>query len=212
MCSSTQRTALILSAKTISELGILTPCLEKYKVSGVSGGLSYCGYDIALKQSLEISSGGFVLGSSVERFKMPLDVVGTQHDKSTWARKGIAVQATVVEPGWEGWLTIEISNHGPTTVEIPAGTPIAQILFHKIDVATEGYSGKYQNQKDAPQEAILDQETDLSRPSDSGTTGAGRASTQFELYMAYLSGVATVPGSSRGTADHSPYETEFKRN
>ncbi|MCI0527589.1 MAG: hypothetical protein L0Y56_09125 [Nitrospira sp.] len=141
---------MILLPETIRSLEILTPCLEKYKLNGVSGGLSHCGYDIATKQELVVPQGGFTLASSVERFKMPLDVVGTQHDKSSWARRGIATQATVLEPGWEGYLTLEISNHGPHVIIIPAGTPIAQILFHRIEGAAKGYTGKYQNQIDGP--------------------------------------------------------------
>ena len=147
---------MILSAKTISELKILDPCLEKYKFNGVSGGLSYAGYDIALDQYLVIPAGRFMLGSSIEYFNMPRHVVGFQHDKSTWARKGLAVQATVVEPGWKGYLTIEISNHGDYDIGLEKGTPIAQIVFHYIDQESPGYEGKYQNQKRGPQEAIFE--------------------------------------------------------
>lgn len=141
---------MILLPETIRQLKILTPCLVKYKVNGVSGGLSHCGYDIAIKQTVLIPSGGFVLASSLERFTLPLDVVGTQHDKSSWARRGIATQATVLEPGWEGWLTLELSNHGPEDVLIQEGTPIAQILFHRIEGLADGYQGKYQNQINQP--------------------------------------------------------------
>ena len=141
---------MILLPETIRQLNILTPCLEKYKVNGVSGGLSHCGYDIAVNQSVTIAPGGFVLASSVELFTMPRHIVGTQHDKSSWARRGIATQATVLEPGWEGWLTIEISNHGPEVVTIPIGTPIAQILFHRIEGMADGYQGKYQKQANNP--------------------------------------------------------------
>lgn len=147
---------MILSAHNIKLLNILDPCLEKYVFEGVSGGLSHCGYDIAIDQSIIVPSHGFVLASSRERFTMPKNIVGTQHDKSTWARMGMAVQSTVIEPGWEGYLTIEISNHGPKQIVLFRGTPVAQILFHVIDQSVNGYKGKYQGQGPNPQEAIFE--------------------------------------------------------
>ena len=147
---------MILLPETIRALKILDPCREQYRCNGVSGGLSYCGYDIAIAESVTIPGHGFVLASSQEYFNMPLDVVGTQHDKSTWARKGLAVQATVVEPGWRGFLTIEISNNDKYDITIMKGTPIAQILFHQIEGHASPYTGKYQDQKQGPQEAILE--------------------------------------------------------
>ena len=130
----------------------------------MSFGLSACGYDIRLDQSTGyfndhqrayfLAPGEFVLASSLEEFNMPKDVVGIVHDKSTWARKGIAVQNTVIEPGWRGYLTLELTNHSDQTVKIHPGDPIAQILFHRLDQETElPYTGKYQDQEKGPQEA-----------------------------------------------------------
>lgn len=87
---------------------------------------------------------------------MPKNVVGIVHDKSTWARRGLAVQNTVIEPGWRGFLTLELTNHGSVPIKIERAMPIAQIVFHFTDEETVGYEGKYQDQERGPQEARHD--------------------------------------------------------
>ena len=146
----------VLSAQTIRRLGILHPCEERTSSPGttVSHGLSACGYDVRCDQWFSLRPGEFMLLSTVERFEMPRDVVGIVHDKSTWARRGLAVQNTVVEPGWQGFLTLEVTNHGVEDIICNAGTGIAQIIFHRLDEETEQpYDGKYQNQSRGPQGA-----------------------------------------------------------
>jgi dCTP deaminase len=117
---------------------------------GVSFGMSEAGYDIRIKQTVWLHPfKRFTLASSVERFNMPDNLVGIVHDKSTWARRGVSVFNTVIEPGWGGWLTLEIVYHGIKPIRIPAGAGIAQVIFHEL-VETDKYSGKYQNQSDEP--------------------------------------------------------------
>lgn len=101
-----------------------------------------------------LALGGFVLASAMERFKMPRNLVGIVHDKSTWARQGLSVFNTVIEPNWEGYLTLELSFKGTESVHIPAGAGIAQVIFHTIS-EDAAYSGKYQNQDDRPVDAIF---------------------------------------------------------
>jgi hypothetical protein len=82
------------------------------------------------------------------------DLAGTVRDKSTWARLGLAVQNTHLDPGWPGWLTLELSNHSDVTIEIARGEPIAQIVFEMLDQPTEQpYRGKYYDQARGPQPA-----------------------------------------------------------
>lgn len=132
--------------------------------SGMSFGLSVAGYDIRLDKmvryaeevtSLRIMPGDFVLASSVERIKMPNDVIAFVKDKSSWARKGLAVQNTVLEPGWEGFITLELSFHRPMYhIDLKQGMPIAQVIFQRLDEPAEKpYNGKYQNQEARPVEA-----------------------------------------------------------
>lgn len=139
---------------------------QKLRDHGVSYGLGEAGYDIRLKQDIIYfpkenrvgvkkgdryveTEGRFILASAIEEFDMPLDLVGVVHDKSTWARQGVSVFNTVIEPGWKGFLTLEIVFHGSERVRIPAGAGIAQVLFHQLGEPAQ-YSGKYQNQADEP--------------------------------------------------------------
>jgi dCTP deaminase len=148
---------MILSAQSIRKAAIITPFNERTVYEGMSYGLSSCGYDIRLREDIYLYAGGFSLASSIEHFDMPTNIMAQVADKSSWARKGIAVQNTILEPGWKGYLTIELTNHSAAPVFIKHGSPIAQIIFMKLDKATEKpYSGKYQNQPDKPVEAIYE--------------------------------------------------------
>lgn len=128
----------------------------KEKHLGFSWGLTECGYDIRIKQDIWLYLGKrFVLGSSIEEFQMPNNLMGRVLNKSTWARKGIdASMTTNIEPGWNGYLTIELRYSKAIPIFIPAGVGIAQIIFEQITEPTI-YSGKYQNQADMPISAKL---------------------------------------------------------
>jgi dCTP deaminase len=124
---------------------------HKAREHGVSYGLSEAGYDIRIKQELLLSEDArFSIASTIERFNMPKTLVGVVHDKSTWARKGLSVLNTVIEPGWQGWLTLELVYHGHGTLHIPAGAGIAQVLFHHLEWPADYGDGKYQGQENAP--------------------------------------------------------------
>lgn len=99
--------------------------------------------------------GRFLLASSVDEFQMPNNLVGYVKDKSTWARLGLSVFNTVIEPWWKGFLTLELVYHGRDELVIPAGAGIAQVLFHQL-AEPAMYDGKYQNQEDRPVEARHD--------------------------------------------------------
>lgn len=124
---------------------------NKIREHGVSYGLGEAGYDIRIKQAIRFQPqlSRFIIASAIEEFDMPNDLVGVVHDKSTWARKGLSVFNTVIEPGWKGFLTLELVYHGQTELVIPAGAGIAQVMFHQTSCKAE-YDGKYQNQEDAP--------------------------------------------------------------
>jgi len=96
----------------------------------------------------DINPGEFILAHTQETFNLPSTITGVVKDKSTYARLGIALQNTVLEAGWSGQITIEISNHGSRTIRLHAGMGIAQILFvYNSKPANNPYNGKYQNQK-----------------------------------------------------------------
>lgn len=150
---------MILSAQSIMRRRPIKPfCVGKLIHRGMSYGLSAAGYDIRVDQSFVMWPLRFTLASSVEEFDMPDDLLGIVCDKSTWARRGITVQNTVIEPGWRGFLTIELCNHSWGFRRIRAGDPIAQILFLQLDEATiRPYgSGKYQAQPNRPVPARME--------------------------------------------------------
>ena len=156
---------MILSAQSIrwrcvkNKPPLIDPFVERdVSPGGKSFGLSAASYDVRLDQRLRLPPRGFALASTMERFCMPFDVAATVRDKSSWARVGLAVQNTHLDPGWSGWLTLEISNNSLDEVIIDAGEPIAQIVFEILDFPTEQpYGGKYQNQERGPQPARRDQ-------------------------------------------------------
>jgi dCTP deaminase len=92
----------------------------------------------------------FVLGRSVEYFRIPHNVLTLCVGKSSYARCGVLVNVTPFEPGWEGYATLCIANIGARTVRLYAGEGIAQVLFLESDQACEvtyaDRKGKYQAQ------------------------------------------------------------------
>jgi dCTP deaminase len=93
----------------------------------------------------------FVLANTVEYIKMPRNVVGLMTAKSTYARCGLIFPPTVLEPEWEGNITIEISNTTPSPARIYVNEGIAQVLFFESDedckVSYADRKGKYQGQR-----------------------------------------------------------------
>jgi dCTP deaminase len=161
--------------------GMIDPFTETLKREGViSFGLSSYGYDARVSREFKIftnvdsavvdpkhfSSQSFVdreldvcvvppnsfaLARTVEYFRIPRDVLVICLGKSTYARCGIIVNVTPLEPEWEGHVTIEISNTTPLPARIYAGEGICQFLFFKSDQVCEvSYAdrgGKYQKQR-----------------------------------------------------------------
>ena len=97
-----------------------------------------------------IPPNSFALARTVERFRIPRDVLVLCVGKSTYARCGIIVNVTPLEPTWEGYLTLEISNTTPLPARIYGGEGIAQLVFFQGDeapqVAYADRKGKYQGQ------------------------------------------------------------------
>lgn len=129
---------------------------SKKSFNGFSYGLTECGYDIRIAQDITLYLGKrFVLASAMEEFVMPNNLMGRVLNKSTWARLGIdASMTTNIEPGWKGFLTLELRYSGWKPIRIKKGTGIAQVIFETVITPTE-YVGKYQNQKAEPTKAIL---------------------------------------------------------
>lgn len=98
-----------------------------------------------------IPPNSFALAKSLEYFRIPRKVMTICIGKSTYARCGIIVNVTPLEPEWEGFVTIEISNTTPLPVKLYANEGIAQVLFFESDeepeVSYKDKKGKYQAQQ-----------------------------------------------------------------
>src|SRR6056297_3149203 len=171
---------MILNDEEIAQAKPLSPLVKELQTDGkISYGLGSFGYDIRIdhefriftdvhsteidpknfneeafvkveKEACLIPPNSFCLGKSLEKFEMPEDLFGLVVGKSTYARCGIIVNMTPIEPGWNGYLTIEVSNTTPLPAKIYAGEGIAQVVFFRGNRPKITYGdrhGKYQNQK-----------------------------------------------------------------
>lgn len=167
---------MIVNLRELLKLAPITRMAQKKlkAASGTSCGLTEAGYDLRIQQEITFyplfwgllplikvvdgtktkwSFGRFTLASATDHFRMPPLLVGVVHDKSTWARKGLSVFNTVIEPGWAGYLTLELAFKGNNKVTIKKDSGICQVLFHQISTPA-AYGGKYQDQPAMPVEAI----------------------------------------------------------
>lgn len=94
-----------------------------------------------------IPPGTHTLVQAVEHIKLPNDVMALCVGKSTYARAGVIVNPTVLWPGWEGDLVIELGNVNHSPVMVRAGQGIATLIFFRGKVPLALYSGKYQKQR-----------------------------------------------------------------
>jgi dCTP deaminase len=166
--------------KMALEHGMIEPFVEKLKRDGViSYGVSSYGYDMRVADEFRIFTNvyssivdpkqfstdsfvelqsevcivppnSFALARSVEYFRIPRNVLCVTVGKSTYARTGIVTNVTPFEPGWEGFVTLEISNTTPLPAKIYANEGIPQVLFLEADeeceVSYADRDGKYQGQ------------------------------------------------------------------
>jgi dCTP deaminase len=99
--------------------------------------------------------GEFVLGSTLERVALPDDLVARLEGKSSLGRLGLLIHSTAgyVDPGWDGYLTLELSNVANLPITIYPGMKIGQISFFRLTTAAEtpygaaGKGNKYQGQR-----------------------------------------------------------------
>ena len=163
------------------EHGMIEPFTEKLQRQGViSYGLSSYGYDARVSREFKlftnidsavvdpkdftdtsfvdrdtdvcvIPPNSFALARTVELFRIPRDVLVICLGKSTYARCGIIVNVTPLEPEWEGHVTLEFSNTTPLPAKIYANEGACQFIFLKAEQACEvsyrDRAGKYMGQR-----------------------------------------------------------------
>lgn len=161
--------------------GMIEPFAESHVQNGrISYGISSYGYDFRLSNEFKIPAfessknldpkkinlqqfrdlrgrsclipaNSYILGRSLEYFRIPRDVLTFCQGKSTYARCGIVINVTPFEPEWEGFATISLANTAPIPVKVYSGEGIAQLVFFRAESECEtSYSdrkGKYQAQK-----------------------------------------------------------------
>ena len=152
----------LLAASPI--VGMLT---GKEKAGGVTYGLAEVGYDVRIKQGLcfkrdmygnritvvtdgehsQRHIGWAVNVNVIEEFTMPHDLVGIGYPKSSWNRQYLRLGSPVIEPGWNGFLTISLNYIGERDLMIEPGAGIMQVIFHRLE-SEAAYEGRYQRQPD----------------------------------------------------------------
>ena len=147
---------MILPAQDIRDLceqrGMVEPFHERAVSHGRTYGLGPCTYDVRLKQDLWLWPFWGRLASTIETFSMPTHIMAEVKDKSSNARIFVLVQNTLIDPGFEGGLTLELTRFLPWPIRLRAGTPIAQLKFSYLRAPTERpYRGKYQGQSSDPE-------------------------------------------------------------
>ena len=167
-------------AKMAKEKNMIEPFVDSQIKSGtISYGLSSFGYDARVSEEFKVFTNvdsaivdpkdfspkgfvdrpgpvcvippnSFVLSSTIEYFKIPNNVMVICLGKSTYARCGIIVNVTPLEPDWEGYVTMEISNTTPLPAKIYANEGVAQFIFlkgnEKPDITYADRNGKYMKQ------------------------------------------------------------------
>ena len=103
-------------------------------------------------RSCLIPPNSFILGRSLEYFRIPRDVITLCQGKSTYARGGVFINVTPLEPEWEGYITMAIVNCAPVPARIYSNEGIAQLVFIRAEsecmVSYADKKGKYQAQKE----------------------------------------------------------------
>ena len=164
------------------EKGMIEPFVEGQVRKGcISYGISSYGYDIRVTDEFQVFNpanvseldpkhvdpksfsfikanhciippNSFVLGRSLEYFRIPRSILALCFGKSSYARSGILINVTPLEPEWEGYLTISISNTTPVPAKLYANEGIAQLIFLEsnqlCEVSYADKKGKYQAQKE----------------------------------------------------------------
>jgi dCTP deaminase len=111
--------------------------------------------EVEYEQPFILHPGEFVLGSTLERVTLPDDLVARLEGKSSLGRLGLLIHSTAgyVDPGWDGYLTLELSNVANLPITIYPGMKIGQISFFRLTTAADSPYGskergsKYQGQR-----------------------------------------------------------------
>ncbi|MBN2241243.1 MAG: dCTP deaminase [Acidobacteria bacterium] len=167
--------------KMAKDFGMIEPYADLRRRAGkISYGASSYGYDFRLSNQYKIPDltgiekldpkrieeihfndyrgrcclippNSYILGRSLEYFRIPRNILALCQGKSTYARSGIIVNVTPLEPEWEGYITLSIVNASPVPAKVYSGEGIAQAVFILAEpecrISYADRKGKYQAQK-----------------------------------------------------------------
>ncbi len=146
-----------LIADSIKKYIEIDPCVweKKKHDSGLSYGLDEAGYSIRLHDThpssdMLLQPGVMHLAVSLEYVAIPTNVIAEVRNKSTLARLGLWQPTTTLEPGWRGFITLELVYFGRGNFKLEPEMPIGQIIFSWLDGHAPPYEGKYQDQPPEP--------------------------------------------------------------
>lgn len=110
--------------------------------------------EVAVTDRFHLHPGAFVLGTTIERVRLPNDLVARVEGRSSFGRLGLMIHATAgfIDPGFDGQITLEFTNVSPNTIVLKPGIRICQLSFHQMSSPAERPYGaergsKYQNQR-----------------------------------------------------------------
>lgn len=158
---------LMLSGRQIVEAGIVTPQSEDAVqpasvdlrlgmdrplrlIAGTYGlGITPARYEPVASSIWALEPGDFRLVATAERVKVPPEYVGRVEGKSSMARMGLIVHTTAgfIDPGFEGYVTLELANVGPARLILTPHMYICQLSVHRMERVDGVYAGKYQGAK-----------------------------------------------------------------
>ncbi len=109
-------------------------------------------------EHITIPANSFLLATTKEYFKLPSNIMAMVEGRSSVGRTGLFIQnAGLVDPGFEGNITLELYNANSLPIKLDAGRRICQIVFYKMDKdVLNPYNGKYQGQKKSTGSKIFD--------------------------------------------------------
>lgn len=111
--------------------------------------LTPAGYDFACNKDASINPQKYELISTYEVVQLSAQILATIHLKSSFAREGIIGSFAIVDPGFNGNLTLSLFNSGNETIHLIEKEPIVHIVFYRTGTPSSNpYKGKYQNSKD----------------------------------------------------------------
>lgn len=113
-----------------------------------------------IKQHISLAPGKSVITATKHKYKIPLDYFGLVQTKGTLARLFVSTTCNdgQIEPGFDGYITLELVNHSPWTINIPIASDIAQMyLFKCASPAKNPYNGRYSSlAKQGPTLAVFE--------------------------------------------------------